>query len=293
MACVVTYFFRRRSLALGIAATGSSIGGVVFPVMVEKLIPEVGFGWTMRICAFMVLGLMILGNLTLKSRIPPVAKPVHAMDFVRPFLEGNFALLALGSFLTFLGESLTVFFSRRTVAHNPTGLFLPFTFIILAARERGVPDSLAKYLVAILNAASTFGRTIPPFLADRFGRFTVFLAMALLSCVIVLALWLPSSGTAATVVFALVFGFSSGAVASILPSLVATISHISQIGVRTGCNFSVVAVGVLIGSPIGGQLIQNDGYKSMQGFSGALLGGGFLVYTALWVRLGGLKGKRV
>ncbi|ETI25195.1 hypothetical protein G647_04568 [Cladophialophora carrionii CBS 160.54] len=275
MSCVVTYFFRRRSLALGIAATGSSIGGVIFPVMVEKLIPQVGFGWTMRICAFMVLVLMVMGNLTLKSRIPPMAKPVRAMDFVKPFLEGDFALLALGSFLTFLG------------------LFLPFTFIILAAQERGVPDGLAKYLVAVLNAGSTFGRTIPPFLADRLGRFTVFLAMGLLSCVIVLALWLPSSGTAATIVFCLVFGFSSGAVASILPSLVATISHISQIGVRTGCNFSVVAVAVLIGSPIGGQLIQNDGYKSMQGFSGALLGGGLIVFTVLWVRLGGLTGKRV
>src|ERR1700712_550802 len=98
MACVVTYFFRRRSLALGIAATGSSIGGVIFSVTVVKLIPEVGFGWTMRICAFMILVLMILGNLTLKSRIPPTPKPVRFMDFVRPFMEGNFALLALGSF---------------------------------------------------------------------------------------------------------------------------------------------------------------------------------------------------
>jgi MFS family permease len=104
MACVVTYFFRRRSLALGIAATGSSIGGVIFPIMVIKLIPEVGFGWAMRICAFLILGLMIVGNLTLRSRIPPMARPVKFMDFIRPFMEPNFALLAFGSFLTFLGR---------------------------------------------------------------------------------------------------------------------------------------------------------------------------------------------
>jgi MFS family permease len=170
---------------------------------------------------------------------------------------------------------------------------LPFTFIIVAAAGRGVPAHLAQYLVAILNAASTFGRTIPPFLADRFGRVTVFLLMCIVSCIIVLALWLPSSGTGATVVFALVFGFSSGAVASILPGLVATISPISQIGVRTGCNFSVVAIAVLIGSPIGGQLIQNDGLKSMQGFSGAMLGAGFVVYSILWIRLGGFKKSKV
>jgi len=275
MACVVTYFFRRRSLALGIAACGSSIGGVIFPIMTIKLIPEIGFPWTMRVLAFTILGLMIVGNLCLKSRIPPVPKPVKAMDFVRPFMEVNFALLALGSFLTFLG------------------LFLPFTFIILAAQERGVPTHVAQYLVPILNAGSTFGRLIPPFLADRLGRFTVFIACGLVSCIIVLALWLPASGTAASVVFGLIFGFSSGAVASILPALVAQVSHISQIGVRTGCNFSVVALAVLIGSPIGGQLIENDGYRSMQGFSGALLGAGFIVFTILWARLGGLKGKKV
>ncbi|OAL35773.1 hypothetical protein AYO20_04923 [Fonsecaea nubica] len=275
MSCVVTWFFRRRSLALGLGATGSSIGGVIFPVMVQKLIPEVGFGWTMRICAFLVLGLMILGNLTLVSRIPPMAKPVRPMDFVKPFQEGNFALLAFGSFLSFLG------------------LFLPFTFIILSARAQGVPDSLAKYLVAILNAASTFGRTIPPFFADRLGRFTVFLSVTLLSSLITLCLWVTSSGTAATVVFCLIFGFSSGAAASILPSCVAQISHISQIGVRTGCLFSVVAVAVLVGSPIGGQLITNDGYRSMQGFSGAMLAAGSVVYGILWIKLGGLKGKRV
>ncbi len=221
-------------------------------------------------------------------------QPVKAMDFVRPFMEPNFALLASGSFLTFLGMSNCLLpTSEQSRTNRPTGLFLPFTFIILAAQARGVPDHLAKYLVAILNAASTFGRLIPPFLADRLGRITVFLACAFLSCIIVLALWLPSSGSAAAVMFAIVFGFSSGAVASILPAIVATISPISQIGVRTGCNFSVVAIAVLIGSPIGGQLIQNDGYKSMQGFSGALLGAGSLVYTVLWIRLGGLKGKKV
>lgn len=121
MSCVVTYFLRKRSFALGITATGSSIGGVIFPVMVVKLIPEIGFGWTMRVCAFMILGLMIVGNLTLKSRIAPVAKPVKPMDFIVPFKEANFALLTLGSFLTFLGKHLT----------PPSYLFLTFANVNL------------------------------------------------------------------------------------------------------------------------------------------------------------------
>ena len=123
MACVVTYFFRRRSLAMGIAASGSSVAGVIFPVLVEKLIPQVGFGWTMRICAFMVLGLMILANLTLKSRIPPTAKPVKFMDFIRPFMEPNFALLASGSFLTFLGKHSNVLPHRHELLTTKKACF--------------------------------------------------------------------------------------------------------------------------------------------------------------------------
>lgn len=119
------------------------------------------------------------------------------------------------------------------------------------------------------------------------------LATGLLTTIIVLGLWLPSSGTGATIAFCLVFGFSSGAVVSILPACIAQISHIHQIGVRTGALFSVVAVAVLIGSPIGGQLVLNDGFRSMQGFSGAMLAAGWVVYAVLWVVLGGLKGKKV
>lgn len=105
MAAVVTWFFRRRALALGIGASGSALGGVIFPIMVHKLIPQVGFGWTMRICAFLILGLMIIANLTVVSRIPPRATSIKTADFVVPFKDINFSLLALGSFLTFLGPS--------------------------------------------------------------------------------------------------------------------------------------------------------------------------------------------
>lgn len=93
--CVTTWFFKRRALGFGIAASGSSLGGVIFPIMVHKLIPKVGFPWTMRICAFMILGLLIIANLLIRSRIPPFPKPVKFMDFARPLTELRFSLLIL------------------------------------------------------------------------------------------------------------------------------------------------------------------------------------------------------
>jgi MFS family permease len=103
MSATSTWFFKRRALALGIVASGSSIGGVILPIMVQRLIPDVGFPWTMRICAFIILGLTAITQFTVKSRIPPMARPVRVKDFVDPWKEVPFALLSLGSFLTFLG----------------------------------------------------------------------------------------------------------------------------------------------------------------------------------------------
>ena len=96
--CVSTWFLRKRGAALGMVAAGSSLGGVILPIMVVKLIPEVGFGWAMRICAFLILALVIFANLTVRSRIAPTRRPFSAMAFIRPLKEPIFVLLTAAIF---------------------------------------------------------------------------------------------------------------------------------------------------------------------------------------------------
>ncbi len=133
MSCISTWFFKNRALAFGVVASGSSLGGVIFPIMVERLVREVGFGWAMRIAAFLILGMMIIANLTVKSRIPPSPQPLNLMDFVSPLTELPFLCVVIASFLFFFG------------------LFLPFNYIILHAQAQGMSAGLASYLLAILN----------------------------------------------------------------------------------------------------------------------------------------------
>lgn len=132
---VSTWFGKRRAFALGIMASGSSLGGVIFPIMVSKLIPEVGFPWAMRICAFLILGMLVISNLTLKSRLPPQKKPFDAMNFVRPLKDIKFVATVGASFFFFWG------------------MFLPFTFVITQAQRYGMSEDLSLYLIPILNAA--------------------------------------------------------------------------------------------------------------------------------------------
>ncbi|KAK0848485.1 hypothetical protein LTS02_014051 [Friedmanniomyces endolithicus] len=259
MSTIPTWFFRKRGAAFGIVAAGSSLGGVIFPIMVQRLIVEVGFGWAMRTGAFLILALMVVAILTVESRFPPSKKPWSIKDFVIPLKELTYDLVSLGSFLFFMG------------------IFLPINYIILEAEHYGMDPSLAQYLVPILNAASLFGRTIPGFLADKIGRYNMMMIMCFFTSILVLAMWIPSTTNAPIIVFAALYGFGSGAFVSLTPSLIAQISDVRQIGVRSGTLFAIISVASLVGNPIGGALLTkwNGEYTGLQVFAGVLTFAGY------------------
>lgn len=134
MTSVVSWFFRRRAAAFGIMASGSSLGGFVMPIMIEKLIPRIGFAWTMRVVAFIFLGLLLLACATVKSRLPPRPKPLVLRDYIGGFTEAPFALVLAGNYMFYWG------------------MFVPYNYILLQAKDAGMSEDLIEYLIPILNA---------------------------------------------------------------------------------------------------------------------------------------------
>lgn len=132
---IVSWFDKKRGIAYGILSTGSSIGGIVFPIMTSRLIPSLGYGWTMRISAFLIFSLLILATLTVKARFPPNMEHVTKEQLVAPFHEPAF--LALNT-----GLCLFTF-----------GMFIPINYLAVEAAANGMSPDLAQYLVAIFNAA--------------------------------------------------------------------------------------------------------------------------------------------
>lgn len=126
MSCLPAWFDKKRGAAFGIAASGSSLGGIIFPIMVAKLIPQVGFAWTMRICAFLILGLLIIGNLTIRPRFPPNPKSMSRQDLIDPLTDIKFIFVCVGIlFLTF-------------------GIFIPINYVTVEALSMGVASSLVS-----------------------------------------------------------------------------------------------------------------------------------------------------
>ncbi|KAB2572588.1 Aspyridones efflux protein apdF [Lasiodiplodia theobromae] len=251
VAILSTYFTTRLATATGIAASGSSLGGVIYPVMVHKLIGRVGFGWTARAMGFVLLGTLLVPIAVMKVRVLPASR--RKLVDLSALRELPFMLFVLGAMVGFMG------------------LYTPFFYIQLYAINKGAADSdLAFYLLAILNAGSVAGRILPNVLADRIGPFNTLFPCALLCSVLVFCL-IPISSLGSTIVFCILYGFFSGTFVSLPPPAIVSLTpDRSKIGTRLGTAFSIISVGILTGTPIAGAILNSEGYTKVWIYAGAV-----------------------
>jgi len=236
------WFKRRRALATGIVVSGSSIGGVVFPIMMNHLFKSIGYASAVRASTYLILGCLAIALLLVKQRIPGRKhRPAH-MQFPAPDIKA--ILRHKAYWLTIAGGFLIMW-----------GLFFPLFYLQLFAQSHGINPELAFYTLSIANAASVVGRVLPNFLADKFGVFNMLIAASTGSGVIILC-WLPATNTAGVIVFSILFGFFSGAYVSLTPGCFAALSsHVGEMGFRLGVAWAIIAFAALTGTPISGALL--------------------------------------
>ncbi|KAF5707005.1 hypothetical protein LB506_009981 [Fusarium annulatum] len=272
LSTIHAWFSTNTGAAFGILATGSSIGGVIFPIMVSHLIKSQGFGWTMRICAFMMLGLLVIANLTVRSLHPPNPQKITRAQLAKPFTEPEFILVTLGFF----------FFTY--------GMFVPIDYLPLQALHAGVDANLDQYLIPILNAASLFGRLGSGIVGDKIGRYNVFIVVGSLSALWILALWIPCNTQDGIIAFAALFGFCSGAYISLIAPLVAQISPLPEIGFRTGIVLCLSSISGLTTNPINGSILDKPtGWLGVKIFAGVFCAVGTACILAARVHRVGWK----
>jgi MFS family permease len=246
------WFSKRRSLAFGIFMTGASVGGIVLPVMLTRLIHELGFPWSMRISAFVILFLLAVANLTVRSYSNTRRQAPSRAQFLAPFAEVEFVLIAFGFLcLTY-------------------GIFVPIDFLPAGALHTGMIRDLAQSLVPIFNAGSLVGRLAGGYLGDRLGCFNTFFLTCFLTGVSILALWIPAANDSALFAFAALFGCFSGGYASLLSPVMAQISPLSEIGFRTGIVLFMASIGGLTTNPISGAILngEDSGWLGVKIFAG-------------------------
>lgn len=205
MAIVSNLFDRHRGAANGIMIAGSSIGGVIWPVVMAQLLHEdgVSFGWTFRVVGFIILSLCIVMIATIRPKSTQARDDsesvVAAASPDPPDPKAGMAILKNPTYILLCAGLCVAAF----------GLFGPFFFIPTYAISHGLSPSLTFYLVSMLNGASLVGRVSTGFLADRYGNFNLCFLMIALSGVVAMC-WTNAVSTAGIIIFTVACGYSSG-----------------------------------------------------------------------------------
>lgn len=263
VALVATYFTTKRALAIGVVAAGGSIGSVIYPIVFHRLQPRIGFPWATRVIGFIILGTLMISIMVMRTRLPP--KTMRNILDLSAFRNASFSLFSIGLFLSF------------------AGLYVPiFYLIIWAQKHTHVTSDLSFYMLAVLNGASVFGRVIPGLLADRFGALELTIACTVAASVFsYIAIAVDALG--GVIVFAIFYGFVSGAVVSLPSAVVAVLApDIRVVGTWMGMSFCFAATGILVGNPIAGTIINISENRFADGFifSGTLVMAAGVLFAA-------------
>lgn len=277
--CPAHYFNRRRGLALGLVASGSSTGGIIFPIMVRRLVPHIGYGWTMRVVGFFALFAVTIAWFSLSTRLPP---PID----VRDKSKGGWKQVQWIQLSAFRNPAYTCFVIGASLIMF--GLYTPFSYMDVWSSTHMVPAN--GYYLPILNAASSFGRILPGLVADKVGHINTVLPHLAISGILIFIFPLCSN-LGGLVTFSILYGFTSGCYVSLIPACSSQLGSTSTVGTRNGMMFFLMSFGGLFGLPIAGAIlgdVENANWWGAAVYSGVMvLAGTASISAAKWYAVGG------
>jgi MFS family permease len=274
MPLLARWFVRRRTLVLGLVASGSSIGGAVLIIFSGFLVELVDWrmSWiTLGVIVAVLalpLGFIFLRNNPAQMGLQPDGDPDPTADGASALPERRHGLFEVEQWYhSFRSPPIWNLSAAYTVCGITVGL-LSFHFVPYADGQLGVDPTMAATIFGVLTGLNAIGAIGGGWLADRFGRKNVLGTVYSVRCLAYLVLIgglvaversisIPLIGSAALPslwIFAVLAGFSWIASVPITASLtaevyglraLATISGISFLCHQVGAFFSIILGGVL------------------------------------------------
>ena len=210
VALVGQYFKRSRAAATGIVIAGSSLGGIIWPIVIDRLLnnTNLGFPWTIRILGFVMVPLLVFSCAAAKSpKTTSTTLEVGPEEDEKAGVEDKATERRAAVKMLLKQPSLQLTCLAMFMIYF--GLFAPIFYLPSFAAEAGFSTTLAFYTASIVNGASFLGRILPGFVADRYGKFNCMIVATMSSGVVVLC-WTRATSVAGLVIWSAAYGFVSG-----------------------------------------------------------------------------------
>lgn len=99
VAIVSHYFKKRRALAMSLVSSGSSLGAVLHPIMLNNTLGKIGFGNAVRASAGLVSGMLLIACLLMHPRLPPPRNTPRLGKALRKFSRDGAYIAATAGFI--------------------------------------------------------------------------------------------------------------------------------------------------------------------------------------------------
>ncbi|KAG1837278.1 major facilitator superfamily domain-containing protein [Suillus subalutaceus] len=230
IAVISHHFRRRRTLVMTFVATGSSLGAIIHPIMLNNLLNgPLGFAHGVRASAGLISSFLLTACLCMRTRLDPPATPVNYIVVSRTCIHDvPFILLIVGLASSTHYSS----FNFDSIKHD---ISVNFSF----------------YSVVILNGSNFIGRLTSGFIE----AFTV----SSISCGVLILGMIGMGSLASVVVLGVLYGYFAGLNIAMMAPLIATLTpDLSELGARMGICVFILGFGGLIGTPISGALLTSS-----------------------------------
>ncbi|KAA8644611.1 uncharacterized protein ATNIH1004_008817 [Aspergillus tanneri] len=266
------WFQRRRSLAMGINAAGSGLGGLIYSLAVGAMIPRLGLSWTFRTLGIIACVVNLVGANLLRDRNQDVGSRHRA--FHLPLLQRPEFVLFLGwGILSMLGY-VAVLFSVANFALSV-----------------GLSSHQGSIVSALLNMGQGLGRPFVGMFSDKLGRINVATFLSFLCGLFCLVIWIFAHSMGLVCFFAVLVGTVAGTYWATVTPVLAEIMGLRDLPSGLSINWIVLVAPTTVSEAIALLLRDNDNpYLKVQIFTGIMYIG---AAACLWIVRGWKVGELI
>lgn len=239
------WFSSRRSLAVGIAASGAGIGGLVYNLLAGWLVQSVGVSWTYRVLACSTLVMNGVSSVLLRDR-DKFVRPLQGTFSYRELGHVEVVLLVAWGFVTDIGYVVLLF----SLPHY--------------AESLGLSSTQGSIVGAMLNLGIAIGRPLIGYYSDTLGRLNMAGVMTALCGVLCLAMWVPSNSFAVLLCFAIPAGSVAGVFWGTCTAVTAEVVGLKRLPTVFGIICVALVTPTTFAEPIGLEIVSASGYLTSQ-----------------------------
>ncbi len=250
------WFDRSRGKAMGIAYIGIGVGGMLVPLIANRLIQSFGWQNALMILGFGMIAIAFPMIWFIKdnpeSRMQESRSEIEKIPFRTILKQRNVYLLIIGSML-----------SIAAVSGTSQNLKLFFSF------DLGYTQTQSAGIMSLVLASSIIGRLLMGWLADKMPKkYVMILIFTLVSCSIPLLYFASTPGV--IYLFAFIFGVALGGDYMIIPLMAAELFGVRILGRIMGIVISADVIGEALAPVLVGWLRDQSGSYTT-GFSALIV----------------------